>query len=207
MLTSNNMTDSPKTKLAPRLLVHSSSTSIIQAPLEQVNISEWLFTLSDEEYQQCSLAHIACGPSRAADGKRMSLNVEEIGGSLTVQHYVENIAEKQHCRVISTSDVFANGNRTTAHVVWELIAKRLSDITCELTNVMLVHTTDDYEHFLETSGLTFEQAKAALASAVEAHNAEETPLFAKSIGKLAQSGRDSVLAFNHESYLWDDSFF
>jgi hypothetical protein len=48
-----------KTKLAPRLLVHSSSTSTIQAPLDQVNVSEWLFTLSDKEYQQCSPAHIA----------------------------------------------------------------------------------------------------------------------------------------------------
>jgi hypothetical protein len=43
----------------------------------------------------------------------MALNIEEIGSSLTVQHYVEDIAEKQHCRVISTSDMFANGNRTT----------------------------------------------------------------------------------------------
>jgi hypothetical protein len=63
-----------KTKLAPRLLVHSSSKSIIQAPLQQVNISEWLFTLSDKEYQQCSVSHIACGSSRAADRKRMALN-------------------------------------------------------------------------------------------------------------------------------------
>jgi hypothetical protein len=74
-----------------QLHVHHSSS------FEQVNISEWLFTLSDKEYQQCSVSHIACGSSRAADGRRMSL-IEEIGGSLTVQHYVEDIAEKQHCR-------------------------------------------------------------------------------------------------------------
>jgi hypothetical protein len=178
-----------KTNLAPRLLVHSSSKSIIQSPLEQVNISEWLFTLSDKEYQQCSVSHVACGSSFAVGGKRMSLNVEEIGGSLIIQHYVEDIAEKQHCRVISTSDVFANGNRTTAEVVWELIAKPLSDSTCEFTNVVLVHTTDAYEDFLEESGITFEQAKAALESAVKAHNAEETPLFARSIGTMALSGR------------------
>jgi hypothetical protein len=119
-----------------------------QQTFEQVNISERLFTLSDKEYQQCSVSHIACGSSRAADGKRMSLNVEEIGGSLTVQHYVEDIAEKQHCLIISTSDVFASGNRTTVQVVWKLIAKPLSDITCEFTNVVLVHTTDDYENFI-----------------------------------------------------------
>jgi hypothetical protein len=179
----------PKTKLAPRLLVQSSSISIIQAPLEQVNISDWLFSLSDKEYQQCSVAHIACGASRAADGKRMSLNVEEIGGSLVVEHYVEDIAEKQHCRVISISDVFARGNRTTAQVVWELIAKPLTDTTCEFTNLVFVQTTDDYEDFLEENGIPFGQAKVALESAVEAHNAEETPLFARSIGRMALSER------------------
>jgi hypothetical protein len=178
-----------KTRLAPRLLVHSSSTSIIQAPLDQVNISEWLFSLSDREYQQCSVAHIACGSSRAADGRRMSLNVEEVGGSLVVQHYVENIAEKEHCRVISISDVFASGNRTTAQVVWELIAKPLSDTTCEFTNLVFVHTTDDYEDFLEKNGIPFEQAKAGLESAVQAHNAEETPLFARSIGRMVLAER------------------
>jgi hypothetical protein len=58
-----------------------------------VDIPEWLFNLSDLEYQKCSVAHIACGSSRTADGRRMSLNVEEVG-SLVVQHYVEDIAEK-----------------------------------------------------------------------------------------------------------------
>jgi RNA polymerase sigma-70 factor (ECF subfamily) len=55
-----------KTKLAARVLLHSSSTSIIQAPVEQVNVSEWLFTSSDKEYQQCSVSHIARGSKRAA---------------------------------------------------------------------------------------------------------------------------------------------
>ena len=92
----------PKTKLIPRLLIHSSSKFIIRVPFEQVNISEWLFTLSDKKYRQSPVSHIACGASRAADGRR-SLNVEEIGGSLTVQHCVEDIAH----------------------------AKPLNDITCE----------------------------------------------------------------------------
>jgi hypothetical protein len=74
-------------------------------------------------------------------------------------------------------------------VVWELIAKPLSDTTCEFTNLVFVHTTDDYEDFLEKSGILFEQAKAALESAVEAHNAEETPLFARSIGRMALAER------------------
>ena len=61
----------------------------------------------------------------------MSLNVEEIGGSLVVEHYVEDISEKQHCRVISTSDVFVQGSRTTVHVVWDLSVTPLTENSCE----------------------------------------------------------------------------
>jgi hypothetical protein len=160
--------------------VQSSSKSVIHAPFDQVDIPEWLFNLSDFEYQRCSVSHIACGSSRTVDGKRMSLNVEDVGG-LVVQHYVEEIAEKSHCRLISTSDVFVQGNRTTVAVVWELVARPLSEDACEFENVVLVHTTDDYESFIESHGITYEQGKAMLQSAVGPHNAEETPLFAKSI--------------------------
>jgi hypothetical protein len=107
----------PRIKLAPRVLVHSSSKSLIRAPFDQVDIPEWLFNLGDLEYQKCSVAHIAFGWNRTADGKRMSINVEDVGGCMVIQHFVEDIAEKSHCRVISTTDVFIQGARTTANVV------------------------------------------------------------------------------------------
>jgi hypothetical protein len=188
-MTPNNEHPNAKSesKLAPRLLVQSSCKSVIHSPLKNIDISEWLFSLGDAEYQQCSISHIACGSSRAADGKLMSLNVEEIGGSIVVEHYVEDILERQHCRVISTSDVFVQGSRTTVHVVWELSVTPLTDSSCEFLNLVTVHTTDDYEVFIAHSGITYEQAKAAMESAVGAHNAEETPLFAKSIERKALS--------------------
>ena len=170
-----------ETGLAHRVLVHSRSRAIIQAPLDKVDIPEWLFNLGDEEYQRCSVDHIAAGSNRAPNGRRMSLNVEEIGGSFIVQHYVEDITEKNHCRVISTSDVFVVGSRTTVHVAWELMVTPLTESTCQFTNIVLVHTTDNYEEFLDKNGIPFEQARAAMETAVGAHNAEETPLFAKSI--------------------------
>jgi hypothetical protein len=39
----------------------STVTHIIKAPLEKVNIADWLFNLPDAEYQRCSHAHIAAG--------------------------------------------------------------------------------------------------------------------------------------------------
>ena len=46
-------------------------------------------------------------------------------------------------------------------------------------------TTGDYERFIAKNGITYEQARAAVEAAVEAHNAEETSLFARSIAAKA----------------------
>jgi hypothetical protein len=167
-------------KLAPRILVDCSSKSVINAPFDQIDLPEWVFNQSDAEYQKCSVSHFACGSSHTADGKRMSINVEDVGG-LIVQHYVEGVAEKSRCQLISTSEVFVQGDRTTVTVIWEVVVRPISENVCAFENIVLAHTTDDYEEFLQRHGITYEQAKAMLQSAVEAHNAEETPLFAKAI--------------------------
>jgi hypothetical protein len=53
--------------------------AIVNAPIEKINLTEWLFTLKEHEYQACSVAHIAAGTTMDKDGKRMSLNVELVG--------------------------------------------------------------------------------------------------------------------------------
>ena len=101
----------------------SSFTAVVNAPIEKVDLADWLFGLSDAEYQRCSPAHIAAGTTRSEDGKRMSINVEMIGGSIVVQHYVEDIAEKHHIRLISLSDTFSPNGHTKVQVIWELSVK------------------------------------------------------------------------------------
>ena len=63
----------------------------------------------------------------------MSLNVEMIGGSIVVQHYVEDIAEKSHVRMISHSDVFSPNGRTKVQIIWELSVKAIDAKSCEFT--------------------------------------------------------------------------
>src|SRR5580693_5404195 len=87
-------------------IVDSSFTAIINAPIDKIDIPAWCFGLAEQEYQGCSPAHIAAGYTTAADGRRMSINVEIIGGSLMVQHYVEEIGQPDHLRLVSSSDVF-----------------------------------------------------------------------------------------------------
>ncbi len=67
---------------------------------------------------------LPAGFTTAPDGKRMSINVETIGGSLMVQHYVETLGKKDHLILDSTSDVFTPSGRTTIHVTWELERRR-----------------------------------------------------------------------------------
>jgi hypothetical protein len=73
----------------------------------------------------------------------MSIKVEVLGGSMIVQHYVEEIDQPDQLRLVSTSDVFTLTGRTKIGVIWDLAVKKI-DVS-------------------------------------EAHNRQQTPMFAKSI--------------------------
>jgi hypothetical protein len=99
-----------------RQIVNSSFNAIINAPIDRIDIPRWCFGLSESDYQECSPAHISAGFTTAPNGKRMSINVEVIDGSLMVQHYVETLGEKDHLILDSDSDVFTSTGRTKIHV-------------------------------------------------------------------------------------------
>jgi hypothetical protein len=166
-------------------LVESSFSATINAPIEQVDIPSWCFSLPESEYQACSPAHCSAGTTTAADGRRMSINVEILGGSLMVQHYVEEIGKPDHLRLVSTSDVFTPTGRTKIGVIWDLTVRRLDAESCEFTNTVHSSATPELEDFLGKQGIPWEVFKAARKPISEAHNRQETPLFAKSIERHA----------------------
>jgi hypothetical protein len=67
--------------------------------------------------------------------------------------------------------------------------KRLDAERCELTNHVIGKTTPEYWQSLGKDGMPFELARTAQDVASSAHNAQETPLFAKSIEKKALAKR------------------
>lgn len=166
-------------------LVQSSFSATIRAPIEKVDIPAWCFGLSEAEYQSCSPAHVSAGATTAPDGRRMSINVEVIGGSLMVQHYVEEIVRPDHLRLVSNSDVFTPAGRTKIKVVWDLSAKKVDDRSCEFTNMVHSSATPELEDFLGKQGIPWEVFRAARRPISEAHNRQETPLFARSIERHA----------------------
>jgi hypothetical protein len=166
-------------------LVESSFSAVINAPIEQVDVPAWCFTLPEAEYQACSPAHCAAGATVAPDGRHMSINVEIIGGSLMVQHYVEEVGRPDHLRLVSDSDVFTPSGRTTIRVIWDLRVNRIDDVTCELTNTVHSQATPELLDFLARQGIPFDVFRTARTPMSVAHNKQETPLFAKSIERHA----------------------
>ena len=72
--------------LSDSTLSSSAFSHVIAAPIEKVDIAEWLFALPEAEYQRCCPPdHISCGATFTDDGTRMSINVEMIGRTLMIQ--------------------------------------------------------------------------------------------------------------------------
>jgi hypothetical protein len=166
-------------------LVESRFSAIINAPFESVDIPAWCFTLPESEYQSAAPAHNACGATTGPDGRRMSINVEIIGGSLMVQHYVEEIGEPDHLRLVSNSDLFTPTGRTKINVIWDLSIRKIDDQTCEFTNLVHTSATPELLDFLGKQGIPYDIFREARKPMSVAHNREETPGFAKSIERHA----------------------
>ena len=166
-------------------IVDSSFTTVINAPIEKINLPEWAFNLPEKEYQDCSPAHITAAKTIGADGRRMSINVEMIGGSLMVQHYQEEVSEPHHLVLTSFSDVFTATGRVVLHVKWELSVKAISETQSEFTNHVVSHATEDMVKGLERQGIPFDVFRAQRQPNSIYHNRMETPLFAASIERAA----------------------
>lgn len=172
--------------MADQEIVDSSFTAVINAPVALVNIPEWCFSLSEKDYQDCSPAHIAAGFTTTSDGRRMSINVEIIGGSLMVQHYVETLGQHDRLILESVSDVFTPSGRTTLHVHWEMSVQPIDGDRCEFTNRVRSKATEEFKVFLDRQGIPFDVFCMQRQPMSIAHNRSETPLFAASIERAAR---------------------
>jgi hypothetical protein len=173
------------------VLVHTTQAATIHAPIDKVDVADWLLNLPDAEYQRCAPPdHIAAGSTTTDDGQPMSINVEQVGGGLVVQHYVAEVHEAHHCHMVSLSDLQTPLGWTKIHVIWDLTITQLDAETCQLTNLVISHPTRAMLDMLEAGGQTFEETAAGLQEAVTEHNQLETPLFAASIERRARTASD-----------------
>lgn len=171
------------------IISESSATALINASIEKIDLTEWLFSLKSHEYQACSPSHIAAGRSVSVNGKRMSINVEQVADTLLIQNYIEEIGKKDYCKVNSISDSFSPLGRTKLGIIWELKVKKITENSCEFTNVVTILMTDEFSSLLKKAGVTdLNPVKSLMGQNVSKHNKEETPLFAKDIESKALLG-------------------
>ena len=172
--------------LTDMVLVESEKTATIHAPVERVDIADWLLHLPDAEYQRCAPPdHIAAGTTTTDDGRPMSINVEVIGGTLMVQHYVADVHEPHHCRMVSLSDVETPAGWTKIQVIWDLSVTPLDSGRATFINKVLGRPTRSFLENLKERGIPFEKAVEARKAAVARHNALEAPHYAASVERAA----------------------
>ena len=121
----------------------------------------------------------------------MSINVEVLGGSPMVQHYVEEIGEPHHLRFVSNSRRL-HADRVKVGVIWDLSVKKIDADTCEFTNMVHSSFTPELLDTLAKQGIPREVFQSARKPVSEAHNGQETPLFAISIERHALSNTCSA---------------
>ena len=148
----------------------------IKAPKEAFNLHDWVFTLSDKDYQTTARGHIGAGSSIHTDGTKTSVNVESVGGGLLVQHYVAEVKEPDHVKMVSLSDVYITSFiRLVMKVTWEMRLISVSDNECKFQNTVLVEHPNFIMKILSALALT--------GYFVRKHNEEETLLFAQNLYK------------------------
>jgi hypothetical protein len=108
------------------------------------------------------------------------------GSRLMVQHWTEETAERQHCRLVSLSDMFIQQQRSEMQLAWDMTVKPLSESSCEFTNSIFLFETDALLAFFENGDAPPEQVRDALQRALDAHNEEETPAHTSLIRRQAQ---------------------
>ncbi|WP_405512491.1 SRPBCC family protein [Streptomyces canus] len=168
------------------LMTASEVTATVDAPIETVDIADWVLNLPDAEYQRCAPGeHIAAGRTTTDDGRPMSINVENVGGSLVIQHYVAEVHEPHHCHMVSLSDAQTAGVWTKPHVTWDLRVEPIDDKTCRFINTVTVRPTQGFLDLLAQGDVSFDDAAAQQQAATHAHNQRETPLYAASMGRKA----------------------
>ena len=177
--------------ISDKQLSSSAFSHVINAPIEKVDIADWLFKLSVAEYQRCCPSdHIACGATSTDDGKPMSIHVEMIGRTLMIQHYVAETTTPTFCRMVSVSDAFMPNGRTRVQVIWTLGVKRIDDESCEYTNSVAAHPTAQFMKFIAEHKISFENAVVAPQRFGRDHNRRETPLLAASIERKARAAKN-----------------
>ncbi len=162
----------------------SRAKATINAPIEAINLGDWMFTITSEEYAACSTARQSAAQGVMPNGKRLSINVEVIGGDQMVQHYVEQVAERDHVLGVSPNSWLwlSDSLYLKLGVEWDLTVEKIDDNSCKLTCTVTPTTWNPVKVLGGRAWMLWR------GRPVQPHIDEETPLFARDIERKALAG-------------------
>lgn len=148
------------------------SEALIDAPIDALDLSYWVFNMGDRDYQRCARGHLAAGSSPLPGGGRASINVESVGGHLLVQHYEPEVLTPHHVRMVSHASNMWIFRLFPARVrvTWEITLHPRDGRSC---------TFRDHIRVEHGSRVLWLLSRLALVQRiVQRHDDEETPHFA-----------------------------
>jgi len=165
----------------------ATAKAIVHAPIESINLGEWMFTITSEEYAACAKAHQSAAQGKLASGKRFSVNLETTEDILIVQHYLETVSQRDHVVGFSPNSMFwlSDTEYALAEVTWEVKVVRIDETCCELICRAFSETED--KAFVAMLHEALKKAPAGY-NPLQQHIEEETPMFAKDIQRKALAG-------------------
>ena len=160
----------------------------IEAPITSIHLTDWLFTMSSEDYAACAKGHHSAAQGMLPSGKRVSVNLEYVAGFFMVQHYIETVSEPAYVKVVSPNTLLWGNDDTfvMAQITWELSVVALDDHSCELTCIV---TSETDNAALARQAHESSQDLDGKKTPLQLHIHEETPHFAKDIERKALANR------------------
>lgn len=164
----------------------ASSATVINLPADRIDLPAWLATLSDRDYQACARGHVAAG-SYHQDGVLGSINVENVGGHLLIQHYLAEDATPHRITMRSrnTRTYVLHTFPATIEVIWWLEVEP-KDSTSSLFRCTVQANIPTLLNIAATTVL--------LPLFLRRHVEEETPLFAADIVRKSSAARQTLAA-------------
>jgi hypothetical protein len=159
----------------------SSSQTVINLPVDRIDLPAWLAKLSDRDYQACSPAHRAAGIFYE-NGVFGSINVENVGGHLLVHHYLAEDASAQRITMRSrnTRAYVLHIAPATIEVIWKL------EVEPRDSGSSLFRCTVEANM---PALLAFVATLALLPLFLRRHVQGETPQFAADLARKVAEGR------------------
>lgn len=168
-------------------LGEATAQATIHASIDTIDISEWLFGLTSEDYAACAEGHQSAAQGQLASGQRVSVNVEHVAGFFMIQHYIETISERDRVLTISPNTLLwlDETRYVLLQITWELTLQKIDASSCQLTCRVLSATEN--EQFIQASHQLNRDIDPA-QTPFQLHINEETPLFAQDIERKALAG-------------------